>query len=76
MILLCSNVLFLETCYVLKVQIFCIKSIIMWTFEAQTLYGLKYINERSKNCYNTERHVYEIIAKFLVDKFLFVITNK
>ena len=48
----------------------------MWTFEAQTLYGLKYINERSKICTNTDRHVYKIIAKLLVDKFLSVIAKK
>ena len=48
----------------------------MWTFEAQTLYGLKYINERSKICTNTDRHVYKIIAKLLVDKFVFVIAKK
>lgn len=44
-------------------------------YVAQTFYCLKYANERSENYTNTERHVFDIIAKLLVDKFLFVIAK-
>ena len=52
-----------ELLNVLQGHIFCIKSIIVWTFEAQTFYSFKYANERSENYTNAERYIFEIVVK-------------